>query len=485
MSNLYKNEYIKLKKRYLQIKKSYIQAGSGNISIKIMEFNIENGGTLVNYDKVIKIIKLVDPDIVAIEEASGNLPDLATRLGFPYHSAQTQVISKYPIINAPPKKGEEVDNTYMFIEVVPGKIIALSNVHLPSDPYGPDVLHSGASFKHVINLEKNVRSIVLEKQLEILPKLVKKNIPVFLTGDFNTPSHLDCKSDVADNCLLWPTSLKLEKLGFHDSFREIYPDPKTKPGFTWWVDRPKVKGWNPLKKDIHDRIDFIYFAGPCKVIKSDVVGEKTSSDSSIKVSGDWPSDHRAIVSVFSVVPVNMPTLLSINTRLLNIGDILQIRYHISDKPADKIIIKLNNKVIFEHNLNKEMSGTIDYNTDTIGALDILLLYKDKIICSNRFYVKNTNDKTELMIKKVYKSGENIIVNWKNGVGNRFDWIGLKKTNENKYKLQREITNTKIEGSVTFSKNNVENWPLSSGTYEILYLIDDSYDIAARVKFQIK
>src|SRR3989304_9243923 len=165
MGSLYRLEYIKLKKQYLRLKK---QKGGikDEVNIRLMEFNIEYGGTLVNFETVIEAIKVANPDIVAIEEAYGNLPEIAKRIKFPYYNTRMQIISKFPIID--PSDGNGV---YMFIEVLPGKIIALSNVHLPSDPYGPDVLHRGATFEKVTRLENKIRYAALQKQLDNLPNL--------------------------------------------------------------------------------------------------------------------------------------------------------------------------------------------------------------------------------------------------------------------------------------------------------------------------
>ena len=470
------NEYDKLRKRYLALKKQIGSSQETEINIKLMEFNIEDGGDQVSLDKVIDIIKLAKPDIIAIEEVWGKLPELANKLGFPHYNARSQLISKYPIIDSCQGNG-----VYMFIEVKPNQVIAVSNVHLPSDPYGPDILHTGATFEHLSKLEHKLRVAALEKQLDILPKLVKSGIPVFLTGDFNVPSHLDCNDEISKKCFSWPISKKLLKLGFHDAFRKLYPDPKIDPGFTWWANRPQVKGWNPSDKDIHDRIDFIYYAGPVIPSKFKIIGESA-------ISPPWPSDHRAIIGTFSVQPIPMPILISTNKRLYNIDDKVEIRYCLSDRQDLKIIIKNldTHKIIDEYNINKlERNGTLIIKIDTKGAFEATLQnLQNKIICYANFFVKNKDDTVILKSKDIYGHNEPIIATWQNGPGNRFDFIAIKNL-DNKSELQSIHTGTKINGRIIFTKENVDKWPLPSGNYEMLYMIDDSPSIVARTTFIIK
>ena len=118
---------------------------------------------------------------------------------------------------------------------------------------------------------------------------------MFVGGDFNEPSHRDwTDATVAARlqplAVAWPGTTKLEKAGFIDTFRAVYPDPVAKPGITW---TPTTEASDP--EDHHDRIDFIFARGKgLKVLSSAVVGEK-AEDADIVVT-PWPSDHRAVVS---------------------------------------------------------------------------------------------------------------------------------------------------------------------------------------------
>jgi hypothetical protein len=52
---------------------------------------------------------------------------------------------------------------------------------------------------------------------------------------------------------------------------------------------------------VHDRIDFVYAAGDVTTLESRIVGEKRNRLVDVAVD-PWPSDHRAVVSTFRVVP---------------------------------------------------------------------------------------------------------------------------------------------------------------------------------------
>lgn len=263
-----------------------IEGGFDSIDIKIMEFNVENGGMANDFKKVVAAIKLGNADIVAVEEGYRNIPTIAQACGYKYHDTNMQILSRFPIY----RPADLRHNFFRYIEVSPGRLIVLSNVHLTDEPYGPNALRAGTSFKKLTKLEKETRLIELEKHIKILPEIAESGVPVFLTGDFNVPSHLDCVK--GRPCFDWPVSKHLKSIGFRDSFREANPSASKVPGHTWWVDREKIRGWNPGPEDIHDRIDFIYVSGPAKTIASRVIGEADVSP--------WPSDHRAVLSTFRI-----------------------------------------------------------------------------------------------------------------------------------------------------------------------------------------
>jgi hypothetical protein len=97
-----------------------------------------------------------------------------------------QVVSRHPLL-APP----DSDGIFTFVEIEPGRVVAIGNVHLPSAPYGPFKVRDGWVRRRILALERRVRLPAVEPFMERLARLSRVGTPSFLVGDFNAPSHLD------------------------------------------------------------------------------------------------------------------------------------------------------------------------------------------------------------------------------------------------------------------------------------------------------
>ena len=215
-----------------------------------------------------------------------NTRTIAEKLGWNY-SERTSVISHYPIVDPPGANG-----LYVFVEPEPGKVVAMANTHLPADPYGPYEARDGATRDEVLQLENDLRVPAIQTEIRELPRLAARGIPVFLTGDFNTPSHLDwtpavdaVRADVPYP-VVWPVGKAFADAGFKDSFRQVYPNPVTRPGFSWTPGSPEGE-----KVEVHDRIDWVLSVGPATATASSVVGEPGNPNVDIPV-GPWPGPPR-------------------------------------------------------------------------------------------------------------------------------------------------------------------------------------------------
>src|SRR5262245_29511704 len=102
------------------------------VEIRMMTFNIWRSGTVDDFGKVIEAIQAAKADIVGLQEVEGNARRIADALGWQYANERTQIISHFPLIDPP-----DSDGMYVFAQIAPGQVIAVVNVHLPSDPYGP------------------------------------------------------------------------------------------------------------------------------------------------------------------------------------------------------------------------------------------------------------------------------------------------------------------------------------------------------------
>jgi len=147
-----------------------------------------------------------------------------------------------------------------------------------------------------VNAAKNARGAQTTEILNQIAPYLATARATFLTGDFNEPSHLDWTTAAANAGLhpfkvAWPASSAVVAKGFRDSYRQINTNEVTKPGNTWTPD--------PGPNEVHDRIDFVFVAGTgASATATQIVGEN-ATHADIVVSS-YPSDHRAVVSTFSI-----------------------------------------------------------------------------------------------------------------------------------------------------------------------------------------
>ena len=80
---------------------------------------------------------------------------------------------------------------FAYAAIHPRKVVAITNVHLPSSPYGPELQRDGKSRRAVLKNERVTRLSGIKPYLRPLARLSDAGIPTFLVGDFNSPSHLD------------------------------------------------------------------------------------------------------------------------------------------------------------------------------------------------------------------------------------------------------------------------------------------------------
>lgn len=406
----------------------------GPTTVRVMAFNIEDGGTGVALDKVVEAIRRADPDIVALEEAMGNAGRIAEALGWGFASARTHVLSRHRIVRPVAEH-----TPYDFVEVRPGGFVAVASVHLPAEPYGPQLARDGGTEADIVALEERVRLPRLERVLAGLSGLVAAGVPVFMLGDFNAPSHLDWTTETVGQRphlrvpVAWPVSLAAARAGFRDAWREVHPDPVAEPGLTWWADRPPTGGYEPGTDTPNDRIDFIYAAGPSSVRACLVVGELGRAGIAVGVD-PWPSDHRAVLATFEVVPAVM-----------------------------------------------SVAGT----DELAGAA------RDHAAAA---FGRAVSVRLELA-RPVVRIGEPIEVRWSGGPGLRWDWIAAfhadATTLDDAHLIWRH-TGTRPDGTLRLDADAAVvdqssiggRWPLPPGAYRVAYLLDDAPVAVAWADLQV-
>lgn len=496
-------------------------AMDGTVPLRVMVFNILRGGDRLDLatgnffphgkssakslDAVIAAIALAKPDIVGLEEAEGNSSAIAGKLGWFCHS-RTQVISRFPLIDPP-----GADGAYVFVELAPGKIVAVANAHPPSDPYGPFLVRDGLTPAEVLANEAATRMPAIQTQLKVLPPLAAAGIPVFLTGDFNTPSHLDWTAAVAAvrphvrYSLDWPMSKVMAAAGFRDSFREVHPDPVAVPGFTWTPGGPECD-----LNEVHDRIDWILVSGPVVTLSSEILGEVGGADVTYSVDR-FPSDHRAVISTFQVRPADVPVLAAVDERRHFVGDRLCVTYRRRSLGSAHIVIVPAGAAASDAVERQSITpsapqhGVVEFDLGRLppGNYEAALLDDvGAVLSRSRFWLYPRDAAPQVMIPKArFGHGEAIPVTWRAAPGNRWDWLTIipsathdPEDDPEKYAANRRFlrsihTAAQIEGSARFDENSQpgsSGWPIPPGQYEIRLLLDDGFrTLASSPPFKVE
>ena len=475
-------------------------AGDGNhVPLRLMYYNIENGGTRISFDNVIKVIEQSGAQVVALGEVMGNTEKVADALGWPYVDARRAIVSQLPMVPSP---GD--DPTYALVELQPGKVAAVANVHLTSGPYGPNLIGwKDYSLKEALANEKKVRMPEIEPVIETLAPLAEQGIPTFIPGDYNTPSHRDWTKEMVGArpqikyAMPWPVTIALEDAGFVDAYRAIYPDPTTHPGLTWPAWRQKVQGWDPIEGKQHeDRIDMIFSAGPVDVVDAFIAGEE-GADVSQSVT-PWPGDHRAFVAEYEVTLTDVPpppTLLAVTDPLVEIGTPLDVKFFAPGSEGERIIVVPEGAdeaaAAGEQSTEAQSSGTASFDTAGWEAMahEVRLLdASGEVLASAPIWVLDPGAGVTVTTgKESYKVGEPIDVSWYAAPANQFDWVGIYHRGDKPgaYLLWK-YTGATVGGSAKMGKDTPGGpWPLEPGKYTVRLLLDDGYKVAAESDFVIK
>lgn len=294
-------------------------AAFADTELTVLSFNLWGGGANQQkpIDETVAVLRAVNADIIGVQEtrmeqvpctadqcppAGASIAGkLAAALGYYYYDQTARnaalwanaVVSRYPMV------GIATPNDTGITLNVKGRRVQVFNIHLPDSPYQPYQLLNISYGKipflktagQAVQAAKDTRGAGLKLLFDDMASAGRADA-VFVFGDFNEPSHRDwtaatVKAGLQPLPVAYPTVKALEKRGFVDLFRVVYPDPVARPGFTWTpTSDPKAKD------DHHDRIDFtLARARALKVVAAGIVGEK-SPEADIVVR-PWPSDHRA------------------------------------------------------------------------------------------------------------------------------------------------------------------------------------------------
>ena len=276
----------------------------------LMSFNILYGGTHLGQplEQTAAVIRLAQADIVVVCEQGGNAEPLADLLGFTCHIVvappywqSVAVLSRYPIL--------DTFANGVRLELESRQSACVFGVHLTSTPYQPYQVRDKAytSNEEILDEARKAREQELVVVLSEIQPLMEAGERVLLCGDFNEPSHLDWTQASAREGrhfgleMSWPNSKRVTESGMEDAYRAVFPDVCRYPGYTWTsVPGLGVGGSERAEHEVHDRIDFVYHAGPgLDPISASIIGEN-NRNADLVVS-PFPSDHRAVAVKYRII----------------------------------------------------------------------------------------------------------------------------------------------------------------------------------------
>lgn len=462
------------------------------VALRVMTFNVWVGGDQVGLGQVVAAIQAAQADVVGLQEAEGSTRAIADALGWRYVDERMQIISRYPLLDPPGGNG-----IYTFVEVLPGQVVAMANVHLPSDPYGPEAVRDGATAAEVLTLEEETRLPLLLPVLEQLPPLVETGIPAFITGDFNTPSALDWTEETTAAReqvrfpLAWPVSEAAFAAGFADTFRAAHPYPVERPGLTWTPGYPQ----GTLRPgETFDRIDWVLASDGVEVVQSAVVGEAANPDVDIAVM-PWPSDHRGVVSTLRLTPGTPPYLVAVAERGVPVGEPIVVRYHAPGEDGDRVtLVPAGGDAAADALMSLPpresfVDGAIVFGSDTLapGPYEVVLTGADGgELARIPLRVLATGARPAISVTTpMVTPGAPIAVSWENAPGAKWDWVGIYLAGDpDLYNYYAFVyTKSEIAGSLEIDEEAIGG-PLEPGDYEVRLMLDDGYVVLATAPFTV-
>jgi endonuclease/exonuclease/phosphatase family metal-dependent hydrolase len=504
------------------------------IYLRILSFNVWYGGNQINLQNTADIIKDYGADIIGLQEIDANLLELSKLTGLPFVDERRFILSRYPIFNSGVGyrtengsgtysiNGLDSDSVHAWILVAPGKVIAFANTHLTSDPYGPDEIAAGKTSDEVMEIEIATRGPDYTALAEALSPIAREKTPLFLTGDFNSPSHLDWTKETVNlrphmhYAFDWPSSRAMTEIGLRDTYREVYPNPVTHPGITFTPGMPSPE--IPHNQNL-DRIDFLYASGNVEVLDSEVIdirkhclqksnvisheGVEVSVTSLGTCTYPYPSDHSAVLSSVIVQPIDSPWLVNIKKRRVvrNEDDVevsisipLEHSWSVAIVPANGKPKKSTIVGMFNEPMIYRRSVRFGSNPLEVGEYDAVLMNSSSKIPYDevgrvRFTVIDKDTLLELSgstdVVSLSSDIPSLVIEWKHAPGDRDDFIAiyaLDTVDVNDY-LGLVYTGARFSGSIVFNITDC-NIPFQVGNYKALFMSNDQFVELGRVTFEI-
>lgn len=300
--------------RFIPVLLCLLVSPAMSAEFRLMSFNVWKQGSQVNdgIAKEISAIRLAKTDVLCLQESTPeHAGKVAEALGWSRAdkaSGTAQILTRHRIMET--HETVRCVGARIRISEEPLQEVMVFNCHLDHRFYGPYAARvQGATAVGVLKEEaRSDREEQISEILRLMAPFVEKSAeaPVFLTGDFNCPSHLDWTAATSHKHggvgnVEWPVSKLVLAAGLTDTFRSLHPDPVKEPG----------ESWSTIHKETEpqDRIDFIHHAGKgltpthCSLYATEVqrtVGAWTEARLAEVAANTWTSDHFAVIATYQI-----------------------------------------------------------------------------------------------------------------------------------------------------------------------------------------
>lgn len=326
------------------------------IKLKVLQLNVWQEGTKVTggFNGIVDAIVQSGADIITLSEVrnysntnfSARIVAALQQKNLTFYSFKDDnvgILSRYPIVSF---KAGMYSNSFdkAIVNLNVNTQVAVYSAHLDYLNYACYLPrgYDGNSFQKISQPVTDANAVLAsnlqsDRDEEITAFINDAKLQrdsgriVILGGDFNEPSHLDwvdAQKNLFDHhgtIVPWQGSVALYAKGYKDSYRVKNPDPVQAPGFTWAAFNTSASlsslVWAP-DADERDRIDYIYYAdnsnrvsvdesivfGPSgSIVRGQGYEDATYTNPFLIPTGTWPSDHKGVITTFSITTVQ-PTL---------------------------------------------------------------------------------------------------------------------------------------------------------------------------------
>ena len=271
------------------------------LPLKVLTFNIWDGGSHRPLVWTQNILDDIDPDIIVIQETKtphthqeeridisrqllSHLNRHDNKWTYKTQGWRQSIFSKHRI---------DSTSNYSITIDCHDELITIFNIHLHYLYNPADVIIEENYTEKDIDKLIACSNTRLRQIHEIITewKGLNNTQHTIIAGDFNEPSHLDWTEAVVQAgkkpfAVEFVVTKSIEEEGFIDAFRETYPNPMETPGNTWSPIYPSFP---------QDRIDFIFYQS-----KNQKLTHRNTQIIGPEEYPKWPSDHRAVMTTFEI-----------------------------------------------------------------------------------------------------------------------------------------------------------------------------------------